>query len=101
MANDRRLELSDLLHTFSENVYFQPPESLKLNFPCIVYEKSRKEKWYADNRMFKMHQVWDITYISRDPDDPIPDKLIGLCYCSFNRSFVVDNLYHTVFQLYF
>ena len=32
-----------------EKVYFQPPESVKLVYPCILYEYSRASHIYADN----------------------------------------------------
>ena len=37
-----RLNLQDKLEEVlgSKQVYFQPPESLKLKYPCIVYSRS-------------------------------------------------------------
>ena len=38
-TTERRLELHEILCTIlgSRNVYFQPPESIKMNYPAIVY----------------------------------------------------------------
>ena len=35
-----RLELQDTLETIleSRNVYFNPPESIKMNYPAIIYK---------------------------------------------------------------
>jgi len=33
----------------SRNVYFQPPESVQLTYPCIVYERSRADSKFGDN----------------------------------------------------
>lgn len=102
MGYDRRLELSDVLHKICKNVYFQPPSSVQLEYPCIVYKKAIKEKQYADNAMFKMHQTYTITYITRDPDDETDDIILNLPYCSMTGDpFVVENLYHTNYRLYF
>ena len=98
-----RLELQDILDEIlgSRNVYFQPPESFKLQYPCIVYE--RDDIWfdYADNIPYLTCKKYTITYMDRDPDSEIPDKIAKLQYCSFNRHFKVDNLNHDAFVLYF
>lgn len=102
MSKDR-LDLQLILEKLigNRNVYFQPPESLKLKYPCIVYEKSKIDKQYADNYMYLRNNLYSITVIYQDPDSELPDKVLNLPYCSFDRHFVADNLYHDVFELYF
>lgn len=85
----------------SRNVYFQPPESVKLNYPCIVYERSDIRTKSANNKLYLKHKQYMVTYIDEDPDSEIPDKLLELEYCSFVRHFTADNLNHDVFALYF
>ena len=85
----------------SRNVYFQPPESVKLNYPCIVYERSNVRTRSANNHIDLKHKQYTVTYIDEDPDSEIPDKLLELEYCSFDRHFTSDNLNHDVFTLYF
>ena len=85
----------------SLNVYFQPPESVKLNYPCIVYEWSNVRTGSANNHIYLKHKQYTVTYIDEDPDSEIPDKLLELEYCSFDRHFTSDNLNHDVFILYF
>lgn len=96
-----RLKLSDLLHELigNDNVYFQPPPSLKMHFPCIVYERVRINTSFADNVPYKLDKVYQITYIDSDPDSEIPMKLANLPQCVFERQFISDNLYHNVFRL--
>lgn len=91
--------LEGLLGT--RNVYFQPPESLKLNYPCIVYERNNIRIDTANNKPYLKYKRYTVTYIDEDPDSEIPDKLLELAYCSFDRHFVSDNLNHDVFVLYF
>ena len=81
--------------------YFQPPESLKLQFPCIVYELDKLSTKHADNKPYSLSKFYTITYIYTDPDDSLPEKIAMLPTCSFNRHFVSDGLYHDVFKLYF
>lgn len=99
----QRTELQALLEETlgSRNVYFQPPESLKLRYPCIVYERSDIRTDRANNRTYQKHKCYTVTVIDRDPDSEIPDRLLELDYCGFDRHFVSDNLNHDVFRLYF
>ena len=48
---NRRYELQAVLEGIlgSGNVYFQPPENLKVRYDCIVYERSEIETVHADN----------------------------------------------------
>lgn len=87
----------------SRNVYFQPPESVKLKYPCIVYERSDVRTSSANNHIYLNHKQYTVTYIDEDPDSEIPDKLLELPYCSLNPGghFTSDNLNHDVFTLYF
>lgn len=84
----------------SRNVYFQPPESFKLKYPCIVYERSDIRTVKADNIKYTMQKRYTVTYISEDPDSEIPDKIVQLPYCSFDRDFKSGNMNHDVFDLY-
>lgn len=98
-----RLELHEILVEIlgNRNVYFQPPESFKLQYPCIVYERNDYEIDFADNTQYTTLKQYSVTFIGRDPDSIIPDKLISLPYCRYNRQYVTDNLIHDVFILYF
>lgn len=85
----------------SSNVYFQPPESVELSYPCIVYEKNGTRIIRANNKSYLKQNRYTVTYIDEDPDSEIPDKLSELNYCGFDTRFTADNLNHDVFTLYF
>ena len=85
----------------SRNVYFQPPESMRLKYPCIIYERSYIRTIKADNMDFLSIKEYTVIVIDEDPDSEVPDKLQALEYCQFNRHFVMDNLNHDVFTLYY
>lgn len=97
-----RLELHEELVKIlgSRNVYFNPPETLKLNYPCIVYSLSSIRKEDADDSAYKINKAYSITLIHKDPDNDIVDKILLLPMCKFDRPFVSDNLYHYVFTKY-
>lgn len=98
-----RLELHEELCNLlgSRNVYFQPPESVKLVYPCIVYAKSGVTKVNANNRLYKSDDEYQITVIDYDPDSDIYSRIMGQYpKCRFDRSFTSDNLNHDVLTLY-
>lgn len=85
----------------SRHVYFQPPESIRMVYPAIVYSLNNISKRYANDFQYLQHRRYQVQYISRDPDEKVIDKLLELPYSSFDRRFEVDNLYHDCIQLYF
>ena len=86
----------------SRNVYFQPPESLKLNYSCIVYALSGIDRNNANNKAYKTDKRYELTIIDYDPDSELPDKiLMHFPKCSFDRMFVSDNLNHWFLTLYY
>lgn len=86
----------------NNNCYFQPPESLKLKFPCIVYTRYRINSRYADNKAFNNVWQYTVTFINKDPESDIPEKIVEhFQNCRMDRRFTLDNLYHDVFTLYY
>lgn len=98
-----RLELQSKLEELlgSRNVYYQPPESLKMEYPAIRYSKSAIESTHADNMKYSNANRYDITVIDRRPDNSVIQKILELPYSSFDRHYVSDNLNHDVLSLYF
>lgn len=96
-----RSELHDLLLEITPHVYFQPPNGLIMEYPCIRYERDGADAQYADNKPHRIDTRYMITVIDRDPDSAIPRKIAALPLCSFNRFFTADNLNHDVFSIFF
>jgi hypothetical protein len=96
-----RLQLHDILKAFTDNVYFQPPENITLEYPCIIYQRDYAETMFADDIPYNHTLRYVITVIDRDPDSDIPGKIASLPMCLFNRFFTADNLNHDVFRVYF
>lgn len=98
-----RLELHDVLCDIlgSNHVYFQPPTSIQMKYPAIVYELDYILSPKADDKSYMHHRRYEVKYISRDPDNTVIDALLELPYCAFDRRFIADNLYHDCFDLYF
>ncbi len=98
-----RLELHELLcnKLGSRQVYFQPPESIRMKYPAIVYELNRIDNVHANDTKYLNHRNYTVKYISRDPDNSVIDDILELPYSSFDRRYIVDNLYHDCFTIYF
>lgn len=100
---DRRLELQELLEELlgSPNVYFQPPSNVQMAYPCFVYHRDYQDTDYADNGPYRRKWRYLLTYITRDPDDPVREKIADLPLCRFSRHYTANNLNHDAFNLYF
>lgn len=98
-----RIELHEILCNIlgSRNVYFQPPESVKMQYPCIVYKRSAVNTRFADNEIYMRKKRYTVTVIDKNPDGEIPDKVASIPMCAFDRHFTSDNLNHDVFSIYY
>lgn len=96
-----RLDLHEMLCEIlgSRNVYFQPPESVRLSYPAIIYTLSNIRNKFADNRVYIQGDSYAITVIDSNPDSDIVRKFSKLPQCRYDRGYVSDNMYHTVFTL--
>lgn len=103
LRKNRRKELQKKLEEIlgSKNVYFQPPENFKMQYPCIVYEVGAGLRTPADNVKYLYNQGYTVTFITKDPDPDVPDKILDMPFCSFERQFKNENLYHWIFFIYF
>lgn len=98
-----RLNLQDELCEIlgSENVYFQPPASVKMSYPCIRYSRSRNDQKYANNYIYLVTPGYSGVVIDHNPDSDIPNKMLEhFPMCNFGNPYVVDNLNHFPFTLY-
>lgn len=98
-----RLELQVSLESLlgTSNVYFQPPASITMEYPAIVYHRDDVDTEYADNSPYRKTKRYQVTVIDKDPDSLLPDKVSDLRMCSFSRQFKSGNLNHDIFNLYF
>jgi hypothetical protein len=100
----RRLELHALLLDLAKDyasVYFQPPASIVMQYPFIVYNRFTGTTIFADGKPYKHTKRYQLTIIDGDPDGPLNDLVSDLPMCTYNRSFTTDNLNHDVYNIYF
>lgn len=84
-----------------KNVYFQPPPTVKMEYPCVVYQLSGTKDDHADNRVYVGRFKWNVTLISRTPMPLEFYKLRELKNCYFDRPYTAGNLYHYSFTIYY
>ena len=84
----------------SRNVYFQPPSSVIIKYPAIVYAIKDVETTFADNRAYLKAPSYEVTLIDKNPDNVFVEAILDIPYCTFDRHFKADNLNHYVFTLF-
>jgi len=107
-TNWKRLSLQTVLQTLigvrsdgGANVYFQPPASVEMNYPAIVYSRDKIENTFADNQVYKQKRRYSIIVIDPNPDSTIAEKVSKLPTVIYDRGYQVDNLNHDAFKLYY
>lgn len=98
-----RIELQGKLEELlgSSNVYYQPPASVKMEYPAIRYFRKDVDKKSADNTAYALTNCYEIIVIDRKPDNKVIEKILALPMCSYDRSYKADNLNHDVLTLYY
>ena len=104
---DRQVEFQKLLKSLmgtaasSPDVFYQPPGDQVLTYPFIIYERSTGQTMHANNGMYSHLVSYTVKLITRNPKDPLIEKLIKLPKCSFDRPYKADKLYHYVYTIYY
>lgn len=98
-----RLDLHEILCKAlgSRNVYYQPPASIQMKYPAIVYSRGNIINRHANDVPYMQFSSYEVTVIDKDPESKIVNELLKLPYCSFNRHYTSNNLNHDVFTLYY
>lgn len=83
----------------SKNVYYQPPASFRMSYPCIRYSWTDADTKHANNKPYRVKKKYTVTVIDKNPDSAIPDHIAMLSGCRFDRHYEADNLHHFVFTI--
>lgn len=98
-----RIELQKELESLlgSRHVYYQSPETVKMEYPAIRYSKSNINTKFANDKPYTHKNKYEIIVIDRKPDNPVIDKILNMSMSSYDRHFTADNLHHDVITLYY
>lgn len=98
-------EFIDILGTRNESesrVYFQPPESKKMKYPCIRYSKSEPNLEHANNKVYVNINRYEGVAIDYDPDSEIPNEILTqFQMCSLGKPYTSNGLNHFPFTIYY
>ena len=99
---EKRLELQSIFEELlgSRNVYYQPPESVKMKYPAIKYELKNFDVKHANNSSYLTKPCYEVTLIDPNPDSEFVELILNLPNCSFDRHYIADNLNHFTFTIY-
>lgn len=99
----RRVQFHEILVELFENsnVYYRPPENLKMQYPCIRYKKDNIVSEKADNIAYRKTDRYQVIVIDKSPDNPVIDRLLDLPMSSFSTHYETDNLNHDVIIIYY
>lgn len=95
--------LKDLLKSLpgENSIYFQPPPTIQMTYPALVFELSKLSAIHSNNRPYILREMYLITAIYSDPESSLPKDIAKLPGCAFDRVFIADNRYHAVFTIHF
>lgn len=100
-----RIELHSWLEELlgSDHVYFQPPESQQLEYPCIVYNLASQYPIHADDKMFLKKDKYVIKLIcfALDYDGDLRANLEAGLQKPLTQVYARDELYHCIYELYY
>lgn len=97
-----RLQLHNLLLSIvGPNVYYQVPSGMSINYPCVKYSRSDIENVHANDSVYTQNTKYMLIVMSKNADEEIIDEISKLPKCSLDRSYIQDNIYHTVFNIYY
>ena len=91
-------ELCEILG--SREVYFQPPPSVQMKYPAIIYSRKVIDNTNANNIVYKQDYSYELTVIDYDPDSDIVRAISKLPMCRHDRHYTKDGLNHDTFTLY-
>lgn len=91
--------LVSLLNT--DKIFYQPPESMKLTYPCWVYGLSTIDQKKADDGSYLNTKGYMLTYMTNKSDDDTWSPILTLENCVFDRTYKTNNMYHYVFTLFY
>lgn len=79
------------------HVYFEPPETVKMSYPCFVYHFTGYNSVNANDDDYLKSEEYAVRYITKKADPPIPKAVAALPHVTYDRHYVAENLHHFMF----
>lgn len=87
-----------------KKVYFQPPSTERLQYPCIIYSLNKIDTKYANGGRYLSVPSYNLILIDYDVESILQKKVLDLsgdCHVRFDRYYTADNLNHWSYVLQF
>lgn len=82
-------------------LYYQSPGNHLLKYPCVLYTLVNDATRYADDNLYDLKLHYQLTVMHKTPMDDLIELLLRhIRYCSYDRRYISDNIYHDVFDIY-
>ena len=92
-------ELVAILGDGTRHVYFQPPENVKMTYPCIVYERHNINNIHANNGVYLQGCRYRVIVIDKNPDSAIVERMSLFKTAKHSNHYVSDGLNHDTFEI--
>lgn len=85
----------------SRNVYFQPPASVSMRYPAIVYDlKDLRTRSANNSSTYMVSTGYECKLIMKEPDTKYLQEIFKIPCCKFDRYYKASNLHHYAFTIY-
>lgn len=85
----------------TRNVYFDPPTSIKISYPCIIYKLSKHNSTYANGKKYVKKTSYDVILVDKNPDSTYCQAIEDMEYCTHDRTYRTDGLSHYAYTLFY
>lgn len=101
MIEERRLALHKRLCEIlgSNQVYYQAPVNVKMQYPAIVYELSYLLSEHADNAKYLQRVKYKVTFITKEANPKTLETLNNEFGFIFSTYYKADGLNHFTFNI--
>lgn len=99
-----RIKLQKVLSSLlsSDHVYYDPPENVKLRYPCFIYSDENPSIRNANNKLYTYMRAYNIIYIDKNPDNDMTQKMFETFqYVRAGSSYVTEGLHHYTFDIFY
>lgn len=97
-----RIDFDNILRAIPgiDHVYFQPPESKKLEYPCIIYSDSQSDPTFADDEVYTLPHRYVVRLIClpKDFDGSLKDRITKILKTPMRQVYAKDGLYHCIYE---
>lgn len=97
---DLHLALKEVCDSYAMNLYFEPPASMRIDYPCVIYEFAYPDTTRADNTSYLNKQKFQVSVITKQADTDAHYAIVKTIDNSRFRDIrVEDGLYHFIIDV--